>query len=174
MPLQYVTSTDKLLTSFQSSLSSNGSVHQEALSPHGSDKYIEAYVSAVNSATHFWLQVGVPGVHEHTNICVTLFMFCLTRSFLNSNSDFRFWQSKPPFSVISEQVSFMYISVNILLKPSLSVLVLYHAAPGLLGSGLHTCLTIKMSSPFSSSSWWKLGFCHWCVKLTNLITDMFI
>ncbi|XP_050720959.1 tudor and KH domain-containing protein homolog [Eriocheir sinensis] len=43
-----------------SSLSSNGSVHQEALSPHGRDKYIEAYVSAVNSATHFWLQVVSP------------------------------------------------------------------------------------------------------------------
>lgn len=50
------------MNSFQSSVSSNGSVHQEALLSHGSDKFIEAYVSAVNSATHFWLQVGVPGL----------------------------------------------------------------------------------------------------------------
>ncbi|XP_045102223.1 tudor and KH domain-containing protein homolog isoform X2 [Portunus trituberculatus] len=44
----------------QSSLCSNGSVHQEVLSSPSSDKFIEAYVSAVNSATHFWLQVVSP------------------------------------------------------------------------------------------------------------------
>lgn len=45
---------------FQASLVSNGSVHQEVLSSPSSDKFIEAYVSAVESATHFWLQVGCP------------------------------------------------------------------------------------------------------------------
>ncbi|KAG0712668.1 Tudor and KH domain-containing [Chionoecetes opilio] len=45
----------------QSSLSSsNGNDHQEALSSPGSDKFIEAYVSAVTTATHFWLQVVSP------------------------------------------------------------------------------------------------------------------
>ncbi|MPC44025.1 Tudor and KH domain-containing protein [Portunus trituberculatus] len=47
---------------FQSSLCSNGSVHQEVLSSPSSDKFIEAYVSAVNSATHFWLQVTVDSI----------------------------------------------------------------------------------------------------------------
>lgn len=44
----------------QASLVSNGSVHQEVLSSPSSDKFIEAYVSAVESATHFWLQVVSP------------------------------------------------------------------------------------------------------------------
>lgn len=44
----------------ESSLGSNGGVHQEVLSSSSTDKFIEAYVSAVNSATHFWLQVVSP------------------------------------------------------------------------------------------------------------------
>nr|XP_053635261.1 tudor and KH domain-containing protein homolog [Cherax quadricarinatus]XP_053635262.1 tudor and KH domain-containing protein homolog [Cherax quadricarinatus] len=38
----------------------NSSPHQEALSSASSDRFIEAYVSAVDSASHFWLQVVSP------------------------------------------------------------------------------------------------------------------
>nr|XP_027232151.1 tudor and KH domain-containing protein homolog [Penaeus vannamei] len=38
----------------------NGSMHQEYLSMPGSDRFIETYVSAVDSAAHFWLQVVGP------------------------------------------------------------------------------------------------------------------
>ncbi|XP_042893332.1 tudor and KH domain-containing protein homolog isoform X2 [Penaeus japonicus] len=43
-----------------SEASMNGSMHQESLSMPGSDRFIEAYVSAVDSAAHFWLQVVGP------------------------------------------------------------------------------------------------------------------
>lgn len=42
----------------------NGSMHQEYLSMPGSDRFIETYVSAVDSAAHFWLQVNILVVSE--------------------------------------------------------------------------------------------------------------
>ncbi|XP_071551549.1 tudor and KH domain-containing protein homolog isoform X2 [Panulirus ornatus] len=44
----------------QSASMSTNSLHQEALSSTSSDRFIEAYVSAVDSASHFWLQVVGP------------------------------------------------------------------------------------------------------------------